>query len=324
MFLPTRIEHPYERTPYVTNTLLGVNIVAFLLTFRDIEHGLDHLMFNTLDFQIWQPITSMFLHGSFWHLLGNMLFLAVYGKYVEERLGSWRYLGAYLLFGLIAGGLWGALNDGRALGASGAIAGLMGFVLVGAPFAKVRVIFVLWVYVYVVFKRFQLAALWLVGMWIFWQILYAWMASPWDNVGYAAHFGGFGAGCALAVFLKSERCKGTDWWLDDALPGGGPAATKRLDKARATWRPAAAEAPDPEHLVALQTLGADTSPVAVIKLLMKRLGLAPERAKEHVDAIRNGDPQQFGFDDVDAAELFLDEAEELGVGAAALEPSAAP
>ncbi len=314
MLLPTRIEHPYERVPYVTNTLLGVNILAFLLTFTQIEHGLHDLTFNTRNFQVWQPFTSMFLHIGFWHLIGNMIFLAVYGKYVEERLGPWRYLAAYMVFGVVGGLLWAATNDGMAIGASGAISGLMGFVLVGAPFAQVRVVFVLWVYVYVVWKRFNLAALWLIGLWILLQILYASLASPLDNVAYAAHFGGFLAGCGLAAFLKSDVCKGTTWWLEDHLPGGGPAATKRLERARSTpGRPAPPTSEEPEHEVTLAALGEKTSPVAVIKLLMKRRGLAPERAKEHVDAIQGGAPQRFAFCDEDAAEGFRAGAEDLGV-----------
>jgi membrane associated rhomboid family serine protease len=145
VLLPTRIAHRYERAPIVTNILAGANILVFVvggLLWNRLPRGL------ALDPQAFRPhrlITSAFLHLGFLHLLFNMLFLAVYGRHVEDRIGHLRYLGAYLLCA-VGGGL-GHRPSGdprAAVGASGAISGMMGFVFVGAPWAEVEVRIILW------------------------------------------------------------------------------------------------------------------------------------------------------------------------------------
>jgi len=131
--LPTEIVHPYQRVPYVTYGLLGLNVALHVLTLGSEEQELADFALSTSDFAIYQLLTHMFLHVGLVHLLGNMLFLWVYGRYVEERLGPARYAGAYLLFGLFSALFFCLFSRGSAVGASGAISGLMGFVLVGAP-----------------------------------------------------------------------------------------------------------------------------------------------------------------------------------------------
>ncbi len=317
MFLPTKVLHPYERVHYVTYALLGANVAIWLLTLQDMEGALRNFALDTYDTAPHQLITSMFLHAGPAHLLGNMLFLVVYGRYVEERLGPLRFAGAYLLFGLVAGLFYLVFSQGLAVGASGAISGLMGFVLVGAPWAQVRVLFLF----YFVGRFFNIEAFWMVGMWIGFQVLYAVYGS--DNVAYSAHFGGFFAGCGLAALMQSPICEGTDWWLDPSPPEGGVAAVNRLKHARRTrsvmQRPLAEE--EPMHEVAFESLEDAPSAVAVIKLLMRRVGLGPEDAKRRLDAVRDDGPQHFAFADAPSAESFAEEARALGVRARSLSTS---
>jgi membrane associated rhomboid family serine protease len=307
VFLPTRIHHPYERAAIVTTTLMGVNLAVFVAqwTVMSVRTQMS-LAIDPEAFAPHQLLTSAFLHLDVLHLVGNMLFLWVYGRYVEDRLGHGRYLGVYLAFA-VAGSLGHLLmgGDRPAVGASGAISGLMGFVLVAAPWVEieVRYVFVRWVS-----EPHRIAAFWLLGAWVAMQLLLALGAST--GVAVMAHLGGFAGGAALAALLRSDRAKGTAWYVDPAPPGGGVASTRRLRASRGS----ASSAPRPPvHLVVLQRLEDAPSRVAIVKLLMRCCGLSPDRAKAIVDAVAEGTPSPVNFAGRDEADAFASEARTLGV-----------
>ncbi|MDQ2070812.1 rhomboid family intramembrane serine protease [Natronospira bacteriovora] len=140
----------------------------------------------------------MFMHGSFMHLFGNMLFLVLLGLLVEGALGRWLYLGAYLLSGLGAAGATLLMNWGiptGMLGASGAIAGLMGLFAVLYGLRKVR--FFYWFFVY--FDYVRAPALILLPAWLGWELLQFFMDD--SNVAYDAHIGGIVTGALLGVLV---------------------------------------------------------------------------------------------------------------------------
>jgi membrane associated rhomboid family serine protease len=146
-------------------------------------------------------LTSMFLHAGTLHLLGNMLFLMIFGDNVEDRLGRWKFLGLYLLSG-IAAGLAHALvhpsSNIPAVGASGAISGVMGAYFVLYPSAKIKT----FVYNTIV----DVPAFVYLGTWILLQAGSAWLAE--DNplgggVAWLAHIGGFAAGIAAGVLVRA-------------------------------------------------------------------------------------------------------------------------
>jgi membrane associated rhomboid family serine protease len=300
VLLPVRIDHPYQRIPYVTNTLLGVAVGVFVLTLGRGDRVFPAFGLNTEDFRVYQPITYLFLHAGLFHLLGNVLFLAVYGRYVEERLGPWRYLVTYLGLGVVAGGVQALSTRGVGVGASGAISGLMGLVLVGAPWAQVRVVPIFGPHLR---DSFTIAAFWLVGLWVVTQVVLAAKAPPWSRVGYDAHLSGVLAGGLLAFVLRSPRRKTSGWYLDPSPPGGGPESTRRLRSARRIGHAG----------VVFHSLEGVSSPVAVIKLLMVRCDLEPEEAKRRLDEVREGRPQRFAFPDEAAAGAFEKDARDLGV-----------
>ena len=158
-----------------------------------------------------QVFTSMFLHAGWAHLLGNMLFLWVFGDNVEDRLGHTRYIIFYLVCGVAAAGAQTgmALNTVLpAVGASGAIAGILGAYLVLHPTARIRVIiFPLF------FIPFFLPAILLIGIWFATQLFFG-LASAGDatvgaGVAWWAHIGGFVAGAVLiALFGRNRRPQG--------------------------------------------------------------------------------------------------------------------
>lgn len=140
-------------------------------------------------------LESMFLHGSFWHIAGNMLFLWVFGNNVEDRLGRIRFLLFYLLVGLVSLGAQMLANPASTLpiiGASGAIAGVMGAYLVWFP--RTRVLSLL------VIIPIDLPAYFVLLAWFGLQFF----TDPNSSVAWMAHVGGFGAG-ALFAFLAQGR-----------------------------------------------------------------------------------------------------------------------
>jgi membrane associated rhomboid family serine protease len=147
---------------------------------------------------------SMFLHAGILHIAGNMLFLWVFGNNVEDYLGPARYLVFYLLAGFAASFAHILTHSGAAVptvGASGAVAGVMGGYLVLFPHARVRVL----VPIFIIFTVIQMSAVAVLGLWFFYQFLIGLQdAAGTNQVAWMAHVGGFVFG-ALAIFLLGGR-----------------------------------------------------------------------------------------------------------------------
>ena len=325
MLIPTRIHYIYERVPVATYTLVGLNILGFI--WSTVAGGDDYggWWLNPRDLNPLQFLTSMFLHGGFLHLVGNMLFLVVYGRYVEDRLGPWRYLGLYLLCGLAGDFLYLAIgNEAPSLGASGAIAGLMGFVFFAAPWNDVDVIWLIHPAQFAAQDfdgRMKLPAWWLLIIWLVFQALIGWIGG--SNIAVSAHLGGFAAGYGIAAWMRHGVEEGTAWYLEPDNAGGGPAATRRLQKARVVGRRTQLQPDVPLWVVTFESLEPEASGVAVVKLLMKRLQQSPEEAKAIVDELRSGTTRSFDFEEEAPARRLHEEAAELDVTTRLTEPPAA-
>jgi membrane associated rhomboid family serine protease len=157
--------------------------------------------------------TSMFLHAGWLHLLGNMLFLYVFGRSVEDRFGHLKFLLLYFLSGFAGALLHIYLNAGSRLpsiGASGAIAGVLGAYFVSAPRASIKItIFPL------IFWTFQLPAVLVLGYWFLIQFLQGYemlsieTATHGGGTAWWAHVGGFVTGMLLAMILEPRRPRAT-------------------------------------------------------------------------------------------------------------------
>lgn len=155
------------------------------------------------------PLTSMFMHGGWVHLLSNMLFLWIFGDNVEDALGHVRYLVFYLLTGIAASAahmLFNADSIIPAIGASGAVAGVMGAYIVLFP----RAIVVAFVFVFI---PLPLPAFVMIGVWFLMQLLYGVASLGVDaqtggGIAYLAHIGGFVSGAALINLLMVGRVRG--------------------------------------------------------------------------------------------------------------------
>lgn len=153
--------------------------------------------------------TSMFLHGSLWHLIGNMLYLWIFGNNVEDAMGSVRFVVFYLLCGFVAA-MAQALPEPDSvipmIGASGAVSGVLGAYLLLHPFARVLVVIPIGFYPYTTY----LPAAVVLGIWFLLQLLSSLVAEPGQGgVAWFAHVGGFVAGMLFIVFF---RRRGTPLW----------------------------------------------------------------------------------------------------------------
>ncbi len=185
----------------------------------------------------WETVfTSMFLHGSFLHIFGNMLFLAIFGPTVEDATGRGRFLVFYLLGGLVALGaqvLVSPDSTAPTLGASGAIAAVLGGYILLYPRARVLTLVFIIFFVTIV----EVPAVALLGFWFVLQLAFgaAGLAGPLgggEGVAYFAHVGGFVFGLlAIRLFAAARKpqpppCRCTDG--DDGLAGHAPRMTRLL------------------------------------------------------------------------------------------------
>ncbi|PIE09491.1 MAG: rhomboid family intramembrane serine protease [Rhodobacterales bacterium] len=218
---PIRDHNPAERTPYVTWALIAINIAIWLgtLGISTNEAALSSFYddYALLPAQLMNGenpmalVTSAFLHGSFMHLAGNMLFLWIYGDNMEDQMGHGGFLLFYLACGVGAGLAQVAASPGSQVpmvGASGAIAGVMGGYLLMFPKARVDILLIL----IIIFRTFSLPAWILLGLWFALQLFGGIGADPeMGGVAYWAHAGGFVLGIVLTVPLWLRR-GGTEFW----------------------------------------------------------------------------------------------------------------
>jgi membrane associated rhomboid family serine protease len=217
---PIRDHNPSRHTPWVTWCLIAANVVIFLSywpLFSD-ERALNAFFGRwalfpiavTEDGAISGLFTSMFLHGGLMHLAGNMLFLWIFGDNLEDEMGHSGFLTFYLAAGLFAGLTHVAMDPSSqvpTVGASGAIAGVMGGYLLLFPKARVDILFIFIVF----FRIFAIPAWIMLGIWFGLQVMGGFGAATDAGVAYWAHAGGFVAGLALTL-PKFFRLGGAAFW----------------------------------------------------------------------------------------------------------------
>jgi membrane associated rhomboid family serine protease/DNA-directed RNA polymerase subunit RPC12/RpoP len=142
----------------------------------------------------------MWLHGNLFHLLGNMLFLWIFGNALCAKLGNLRYLGLYVLFGVVAGLAQLLSHALPALGASGAINGVVGAYLVLFYQNEITCLFMVWLLIPVYIRWFAVSSMWMIFFWLFWDVVGALFPGD-SHVGHIAHLGGFAGGFGIALLM---------------------------------------------------------------------------------------------------------------------------
>ena len=220
--IPLRDVIPSRTTPYITVTIIILNALAWLFEVSLDPNDLNRFLtiYGVVPAYFAAPtlITSMFLHGSWMHIIGNMWYLWIFGDNVEDRLGHGRFIIFYLLCG-IAAALGQVFMDPTStlptIGASGAIAGVMGAYFVLYPQSRVLTL-VPWI---IIWEVIELPAWVLLGFWFLLQLFSAGTIAVTASshgsggVAFAAHVAGFLVGVAgVFVFRKREtnRWEGAD------------------------------------------------------------------------------------------------------------------
>lgn len=234
---PIRDHNPSGKTPYVTYALIAANIAIFLFMLPLYSNDRALMQF----YWEWALIpakegwtgyfTSQFLHSGFMHIAGNMLFLWIFGDNMEEEFGHIPFLGFYLASG-VAAGLAQTMADPNStipmVGASGAIAGVMGGYLLMFPKARVDVLVVIVVF----FRIFPIPAWIVLGIWFGIQLFSgASTAAEGGGVAYWAHAGGFVAGLLMTLPLWMRRGAATYWDRTHGHPPH-PEAEYRLQRTK--------------------------------------------------------------------------------------------
>jgi len=194
-----------SRYPIVTTSIIVVNVVVFLLELMEGEAFVKQWALVPADIasghHLVTIITAMFMHGGWMHIIGNMIFLWVFGDDIERALGGARYLLFYLAAGVVGGLVFVAVDPNSAIeliGASGSIAGVVIAYLMLRPCAKITVLLGI--------IPLRISAYWVVGLFVLTQ-LWNLGASSKSEVAYWCHFGGMLAGAVLFPLLKPRSVK---------------------------------------------------------------------------------------------------------------------
>ncbi len=197
-------------TPWVTIVVIIINVVVFLFELSQGQAFIEQWAFVPARFledpagNLITLFTSMFMHGGWMHLIGNMLYLWIFGDNIESHFGHVWFVGFYVLSGLVATFSQLMISTGSSvplLGASGAIAGVLGAYLLLFPKRKVRVLLGR--------RVIPMPALIVIGFWFLLQVLQSFLSfsevAGGGGVAYLAHVGGFIAGLLLALIFRNKE-----------------------------------------------------------------------------------------------------------------------
>ena len=214
MLLPIGTDVKLRHYPSVTYLLIGVNMLLFALswsinraggddstdqTISQIQNILQAGELSSRNFHFWSLFTYQFLHASWWHVIGNMIFLLPFGKVVEDRLGHFGFLALYLLCGAIGGGLHVLLYDNPVVGASGSVCAITAAFAALAPRSKIRILFIFFLITIIevpglLLVIFQIA---FDGL----NLLGSFAGADGGPTAWVVHLGGYASGISIVLLL---------------------------------------------------------------------------------------------------------------------------
>jgi len=216
MFIPLRAHVPTGRRPWANYAIILVTVTCSIWGFVDchflwamsgffpVPSGLPEVLrlalgrATEMEQILPMPVfvlSSTLVHGGWLHLAGNMLFLWVFGNAVNYKFGQAGYLVLYVLSAFISGVAFELFQGGPAIGASGAIYGVVGAFLVFFPRNDITAI---WFHMLLVFRTFEISSVWVILFWVGWDVLHLIWGSQ-GGVAYVSHVGGFAAGFGVAL-----------------------------------------------------------------------------------------------------------------------------
>jgi len=217
--IPLRDVIPTRTTPFVTVGIILANAAVFLYQFSlgdDVVAFVRDWGLVPAEFSWVAVFTSMFLHGGLFHFGGNMLYLWIFGDNVEDRMGHGRFLAFYLLCGLaaaLAQTLTGPTSTVPMIGASGAIAGVMGAYFVLYPHSRIVTLLPLFIFIQII----EVPAIFFLGIWFLMQFVSGIGTLGGDDaavggVAFWAHVAGFAAGLVGVFAFRQPSRQRVEWW----------------------------------------------------------------------------------------------------------------
>ncbi len=208
---------PSRTRPVVTIGLIAINALAFLYQLQLDQGPLQRLVFEygviPARFSYLDVLTSLFLHADFLHFAGNMVFLWIFGDNVEDRLGHVTYLVFYLTCGTLAAMAQvfaDPLSFVPMIGASGAVAGVMGAYFVVYPHSRILTAVFLLLFLDII----EIPAIFFLGVWFLLQVLHGALSSEMEGGGVAfwAHAAGFVTGILAGLYVRARDRSNEDYW----------------------------------------------------------------------------------------------------------------
>jgi membrane associated rhomboid family serine protease len=220
ILVPYEVDVPQDRWPVANWLIILATIFVFVLQVPDLAEaygernplmlGLSHLLpdIGTAGITSSLMLTGwglkglfghMWLHAGFFHLFGNMLFLWLFGNAVCAKIGNLRYLLLYVLLGMTAGAAHVMFSGGNALGASGAVNGIVGMYLVLFYENEITCLFAFW-FIFPYVRTFSVSSVWMILLWLLWDTLGA-IGGNGAHVAYFAHLGGFASGFGITLLM---------------------------------------------------------------------------------------------------------------------------
>lgn len=226
--LPIGFLKVFFRIPWVNITLMVICVAVYALEVVAPGPWKNHLMAWPIHvnegaydpaevssyawiYQPWTLITCGFMHGDISHLLGNMLFLFIFGCGLNADLGHWRYIAVVAFFATISSLVQVVFSDLPLIGASGFMAGVTGMVVALYPLCEVRLLVFVWVIV-PFYRVLEVSALWVIGMSFLWDAISLSALGDSSNIAYLAHLTGYVAGFLLGVVAIQK-----DWYETDGF-----------------------------------------------------------------------------------------------------------
>ena len=218
--IPLKDDNPTNSTPIITYIIIGICVVVFLLEISSPNYSSGALFYSwgvipaSLVHNLQVPeeiyrvpptvtlITSMFMHGGFMHLIGNMLYMWIFADNIEDEIGKVKFIIFYILSGIAAALTQVYMNTESTVpmvGASGAIGGVLGAYIINHPRAKVLVLIPLGFFTQII----KVPAIFVLGIWFILQFVSsAFSSSSGGGVAYGAHIGGFIFGAIAILFFN--------------------------------------------------------------------------------------------------------------------------
>lgn len=231
MLVPLRTDSPLRSNPWINWILIALNVVCFLVQKARPQYELEYAL-NPQYPQLYQFVTYAFLHRDIMHLVGNMLFLYIFGNNVNDKMGHLGYLGFYLAGGVLSGisfVLWEGGSDIPMVGASGAIAAVTGAYLVLFPRSHITIL-----YFFFLIGTAEIASLWFIGLYFVWDLIYLYGQT---QTAHIAHIGGTVFGVTVCSILLAVQLLPRDQFDIVALAKQWNRRRQYRDAVAGGWNP---------------------------------------------------------------------------------------